>query len=483
MKKPNISGKRIADSFKTRAFRAGGYSVAAAVIVIAIAVVVNLLASALPASLTQFDTTANQLYSISEQTELLVGGLEKEVNIYWIVQAGSEDGIVETMLENYAGLSENIHVEKKDPDVYPTFVQQYTDSVSNNSLVVTCGDRYRYIDSGDIYVYDYYSYYTTGTLTAEYNGESELTSAIDYVINEDLPKIYTLTGHGEASLTDTFQEAVEKENIDTAQLSLLSVDEIPDDADCILICAPQSDIAEEEKALLENYLAAGGKLMLITDPLQDGSLTNLEGLMAAYGVTVAEGIVIEGDRNSYAFGYPYNLLPSYGSHSITSPLSQSGYYVLLSVAQGLTVSGDVPENISVTELLTTSSSAYSKVAGYDLTTYEKEDGDISGPFALGVAIEDSATGASMVWVSSSSLLNEDANTQVSGGNLDLFLNALSWMVETDESAISIHAKSLNYDYLTIDSGAASTLTVLVIAVIPVLYLAVGIYINVRRKRR
>ena len=36
MKKPNFSWKRVADSFSTRSFRAGGYSVAAAAIVLTI---------------------------------------------------------------------------------------------------------------------------------------------------------------------------------------------------------------------------------------------------------------------------------------------------------------------------------------------------------------------------------------------------------------------------------------------------------------
>ena len=44
MKKPNFSWKRVADSFSTRSFRVGGYSVAAAAIVLAIAVMVNVFA-------------------------------------------------------------------------------------------------------------------------------------------------------------------------------------------------------------------------------------------------------------------------------------------------------------------------------------------------------------------------------------------------------------------------------------------------------
>ena len=65
-------------SVRTRSFRVGGYSVAAAAIVLAIAVAVNVLVGALPDSMTQIDTTSSQLFTISDQTEQLVAGLEEE---------------------------------------------------------------------------------------------------------------------------------------------------------------------------------------------------------------------------------------------------------------------------------------------------------------------------------------------------------------------------------------------------------------------
>ena len=79
-------------------------------------------------------------------------------------------------------------------------------------------------------------------------------------------------------------------------------------------------------------------------------------------------------------------------------------------------------------------------------------------------------------------MDDVTNEMISGGNQDFFLNALSWMVDQEES-ISIHAKSLSYDYLTINSATASTLTIVVVALIPLAYLGVGLYIWIRRKRR
>lgn len=484
--KKKISLKDVKEAFKTKSFRIGGYSIAATAIVIAIAVFVNVFANALPTSITQLDMTSSQIYSFSEDTENLLADLEEDITIYWIVQEGQEDITLEHLLDRYESTTDKIDVVKRDPDVYPTFLTQYdiTDTY-NNSLIVESGDTFRYVSYEDIYQYDYSSYYYDYSYDTSFAGENAVTSAIDYVISDDLPKMYMLTGHGESELSSTFSGAVQSANVDYEQLSLLTEGAIPEDADAIMIYAPQSDISEEEQELLSEYMNNGGNLFVITDPTEEGELSNLEALMEGYGVTTQDGIVIEGNQNYYLMGTPYYLLPEMSSHEITQTLADSGYYVLLSVAQGLEVASNLPEDVSVSELLTTTDSSYSKIAGYSLTTYDKEDGDIDGPFALAVAITDTIddeTESKIVWVTSSSLADDTTNQRVSGGNQDFFINSLNWLCDR-EDGISIHAKSINYEYLTISSGSSSMLIALMIGVIPVAFLGCGIYTWVRRKRR
>ena len=160
-----------------------------------------------------------------------------------------------------------------------------------------------------------------------------------------------------------------KQNIQTESLSLLTVEAVPEDAGALLINTPQSDISEDEAQKIADYLTSGGRLMLVTDPPKDGALTNLETLMAGYGVEAVNGIVVEANQNNYAWGTPYYLLPDLKSHSITEPLIDGGYYVLLSIAHGLRISDTLPDGVTADPLLSTSSSAYSKAAGYDSTTY------------------------------------------------------------------------------------------------------------------
>ena len=455
----------------------GAYSLVISAVVLALLIVVNLFVSALPTTATKYDISSTKLYSITSNTKVVVNALQDDITIYWIVQAGEEDDVIENLLGKYESLSDHISVVKRNPDVYPTFAEQYTDEdVPNNSLVVECGDRYRYISYNDIYVTEsnVYSY----SYSNSFDGEGAITSAIDYVTTEDLPQLYVLEGHGESELPSTFSDQLEKENYEVNTLSLLTVDEIPEEADCILIYSPSTDLSEEEVTMLSDYVAGGGKLMVSAGPTEDGSLTNLYSLLENYGITTAEGIVVEEDREHYAFGMPYVLLPDMASSDITDTLMEENYYVLMPISQGLTVGSS--SSATVTSLLTTSDSAFSKVDGYSLTTYEKEDGDIDGPFTVAVSIEE-ADGGQIVWFSSSAFLDDMYNAYSSGANVDLAMNSLSWLVGERE-AIAIRSKSLNYNYLTISSSTSSVLKGLMIGVFPLAYLTIGIAVILRKRK-
>ena len=459
---------------KNIAFRGGSYAIVLTCIVLALLVVVNLLAGALPANLTKLDISSSKLYSITSNTKAVVNALEQDVTIYWIVQSGKEDDVIDNLLAKYESLSDHIEVVKRNPDVYPAFARQYTDeTVSNNSLVVVSGEKYRYVPYSDIYVSQgsAYSY----SYTTSFDGEGAITSAIDYVVSTQLPILYTLEGHGETALPDTFASQLEKENVETESLSLLNVDEIPEDAAALMIHAPASDISGEEAKMLSEYVKSGGKLLILAGPVADGELTNLYGILSDYGVSAVQGIVSEGDRSHYAFQAPYVLLPDLGDSDITAPLAEKNYMAIVPIAAGLQISGD-----SAVSLLNTTDSAYSKIASYQQTTYEKEDGDIDGPFSLGVDIQDHSSGRIMFFTSSY-LLDDMYNAYSSGANNDMVMNALSALMG-DRQAMSIRSKSLNYNYLTISESAASTIKLVMIGLVPLCYLAMGV-VTVLEKRR
>lgn len=460
------------------ALRGGAYSLIITAIVLAILIMVNLLVSSLPSPFTKYDISSAKLYSITSNTKVVVNSLDQDVTIYWIVQAGKEDYIIENLLSKYDSLSDHIEIVKKNPDVYPTFAKQYTDeTVKNNSLIVESGNRSRFISYDDIYIQEN-NFYTLTSKTY-FDGEGAITSAIDYVTREELPKLYVLEGHGETELPSAFSEQIEKDNIEIHTLSLLTVDSIPEDADAVMIYAPSTDISDKEKDLLAEYVDNGGKLLVIAGPTKDGILENLYSLLLDYGIETNEGIVVEADREHYAFQAPFMLLPEMKRNVITNSLIEENYYPIMPVSLGLTIK-ETPTNATVTPLLNTSNSSFSKVAGYSITSYEKEEGDIDGPFTLALSIENRNDGE-IVWFASSKFLENMYNAYSSGANVNLGMNALSSLIGESE-AVAIRSKSLNYSYLTISDSTSFMLKVIMIGVFPLLYLGVGIYIILRRRK-
>ena len=145
-------------------------------------------------------------------------------------------------------------------------------------------------------------------------------------MSEDLPKISILEGHGETELPASFKEQMEKDNMELSALSLLTAETVPEDADCVVIFGPQSDISPEEKEILSGYVENGGKLFVAAGPVKDEALENLNSLLEDYGVTVADGIVVEGDREHYALQTPHALIPELADHEITASLAEARYF-------------------------------------------------------------------------------------------------------------------------------------------------------------
>ena len=88
----------------------------------------------------------------------------------------------------------------------------------------------------------------------------------------------------------------------------------------------------------------------------------------------------------------------------------------------------------------------------------------------------------LFWVTSDEMLNSRTDAMVSGGNSNLFMNALNWMGGQEES-ISIRAKSLDEAGLTVPQSDATLWSVIMIGLIPLALVGIGITIWIRRKRR
>ncbi len=465
----------------------GSYSMGAITIFIAIIVVLNLVLQEVPSKYREIDLSTQKLYSIGDQTKKVLKKLDKDVEIYYIAQSGSESSDIQKLLEKYEEGSDHIKVEQKDPAVNPKFVSQYTsDGVSNNSVIVVCGDKNKVIDNNSLYEttvnYQTYSSEVTG-----FDGEGQITSAINYVTSDSMPVMYTLEGHDEATMSDTLKDTIQKANIDIQSLNLLTMDSVPDDADILFIFAPAKDISEDEASKIISYLENGGKALIVSNYSSE-EMPNFASVLENYGVKTADGIVLEGDTNHYISQNPSYLLPNIESNDITSSLSSGSRYILMPLAQGIVKSDNYRDSLEITDILTTSDGSYSKVNVEDMQTMEKESDDIDGPFAVGVSITenlDDEKETQIVYYSSEALFNDQMNTMVSGANYELISASVNWMCESEEDSntISIASKSYDTSTLTIPAADASFWSIFVTAVVPVVILVIGGGIWMKRRKQ
>lgn len=460
-------------------------------IVVALTVVVNLIASALPETYTQIDATSQKLYSITKDTEKYLDTLKDDVTLYVMVNKNSKDDNVDRTLQKYASASKHVKVKYVDPNVSPTFASKYTDNdVTSNSIIVVCGDRSKVIDyNSDIYEYSYdssYNYSVTG-----YDCEGQVTAAIQYVTSESTTNVYELTGHDESTLSGDFSEVFQKRFMNVGSLSLLTVDAIPEDCQAIFITAPQSDLSEDDLSKLSQYLGNGGKIYLSIDYSKWNDLTNFKKLLSDNNIETTESLLAETDR-SYYYQSPFYLLPNVENTEVSSSVAgMTQVFVPYSV--GLTYTGEDDSN--VTSFMTTSDTTIAKAAANIAAVQSQadaaniasaQDGDTQGQYSLGIMVTNE-NGGELCVLGSAMMCTDSANQIVSGHNATLFNGIVNALVTTDDgnsdNAVVIAAKDYTVSNLTDSANAMLVYGILWGIFMPIALIIIGIIVWARRRKR
>jgi ABC-2 type transport system permease protein len=467
----SVSGKGI---------RLGAYSTLTIVVMAALVVGVNLLMNYVPDQYVSFDVTANKIYTLTDDTKEMVSGLNDDVTIYVLVEESSKDEDLDKTLTQLKGLSDHIKVEYISPVANPKFYYNYTtDEPTDNSLIVVGPNNSTVVDYNDIYEWEFsyssYSYEVTG-----YDGEGQLASAIAYVTTEDIPKFYLTTGHGELEFEDTFLSALTKENATYENLTLYTVDEIPEDAQGIIINAPTSDFSEDDADKVIAFLEKGGNALLIPT-FTDEDMTQFERILDYYGVSLVDGIVVEGDREYY-YQSPYYLFPEIAYDEVTQRVMDGAIFAPLS--RGLTYD-DETDGVYYTPLLTTSDSSFSKTDTTSADNYNKSENDIDGPFTIALKAEkttDSNQISDVFIVANESMFTSLADNMVPGYNMKLFSSMISSLAE-HENSVAIPAKSFEIGNLTFNAKTVYIVGVVAIIILPLGLLIAGLIIWLKRKKK
>ena len=440
---------KIKKLFQSNDSKRGSYTLAMTSIVIAIVIIFNMIVNLIPENKRQFDISSTNIYEISSKSEKIIKKVDDDVTFYVLAEKDSTDKRIKTFINKYASLSSKLHVKWIDPILHPSALTKY--GTEENNIVISCKktNRTTTVSFDDILVSSD-SYYSTSA--SSFDGDGQLTSALNYVTSDKEYKAYYTSGHGESS--------------------------IPDDCDLLIIDGATSDFTKDEVKLLSSYLKKGGKVVTLLAQTNK-SMKNLYGLLKDYGLTVQSGYIADTER-SYQGNY-YYLIPNLSvSGDMASGISSNS--VMMINSKGMTQSTPVRDSISTDAFMTTSSNGYA-------VTEKKQT---QGTYVLGATSTESVkvknskgkkvTKESRLTVYGSNMLIDEQITSSFSSleNLTLFTNSVTACLNNADN-VSISSKSLEVSYNTI--AHPGPFSILVVFVIPVGLIIGGFIVWFRRRRR
>ncbi len=494
--------KKSKEKTANRSFVSGNYSLGMTVIVLAILIVMNVIVTSIPEKYTQYDVSATDIFTLSDTTKEFLATLEEDITIYEIAEIQNENDYVKNIVQAYVNESKHIKFERIDPALDPQFLEDLGVSVSQGSVIVMKGERFKeceisgmFLNSGTEDTDSTSSDTSSSTTTAEANGETydqidiegQITGAIAYVNVETLPIVYQLTGHEEAALEDFMITEINKQAIELKTLDLQEEGKIPDDIGMLMINGMQSDFTDEEYELIKAYMEEGGRIFWLTTPSYDvgTDMSNYHKLMKEYGVDAQEGCVLEQNE-----GYmpdstrPMEIYPVLKRHDITREIDEADKKVLMAMADSIEILEDGErEGLTVESIIQSSDSGYFKQK--DSAVMTKLVTDEEGVFHLGVAITDQVTEekqAKIVLLSSYTVTAEYYDEMVNGANTQLVIGAMSWLAD-QEIKTEVPVKNLYPDDLVLTQEQVTKTTIAVVIILPAVVLIYGLSVMIRRRKR
>ncbi len=327
-----------------RKLRLGATATAITVVVAAVIVLINvvfgILADRFPWTL---DLTADQTYSLSEESRAVAEALSAEVAITVLADEsyfsdpnfGSEE--YDTVFrqfhrftKEYGTLSDGkvatTYVDlEKNPTLSSSYQEKY--DATTGDILFVCGSQYRKISVGDLMQedVDYSTYVTTVTSLVE----QKLATNISSVCGGKAVTVTFLTGHGESEdAISALKSLYELNGYYTQTLDFTSAGTISENTGAIVIVGPVKDYSLDEIARLRNWLKNDGKLgrNLFVFANYEGTCPNLYDFLSAdYGITVTGNIIMETDANNYPMdiygSYPYFPLSTISSADLATSVS------------------------------------------------------------------------------------------------------------------------------------------------------------------
>ncbi|MBE6759832.1 MAG: hypothetical protein E7554_07060 [Ruminococcaceae bacterium] len=489
---------------KTNRFRRGSTAAMITALAICIAVLLNIVAIALTEKFTFFspDLTKNHIYSLSDVTVDLLENLDvrveidilaSEANCEYVSVSDDPYGhipMATELIRRYEQYSDNIRVEFIDLNTDPWFldlIPDYRDAVGDYSIVVRSEYRTR--------VTSFYEMLPSlsGSVETESSGidlassltECVLSSLIKTVSMEVNPSVAYIDALMGGSEVDNLLNALEINGYDILYSAdfAFGYDPIPQEADMVIIAAPQYDVTAAGLDQLSDFLNNGGNygktVLILTSPyMQD--MPNLSTLTEEWGIVLTRNVVHEGDPASVVPTQSDDMFYStyYSAEYIDSDITNE--YAPVAGAVELQVPRDSFGGFAVNTILSSSAQGYSvnpqgerSQPGYH---------SIMAQSTFHAQSEDGQSLRSDLIVAPVALCADEFFSSKAYSNFDLMMRICNERCGITDETLNISAVSLTAVDFSIESGEVAALTVIFGYVVPIALAVLGLAVYLRRRR-
>jgi ABC-type uncharacterized transport system involved in gliding motility auxiliary subunit len=411
----------------------------------------------------RFDLTSEKLYTLSDQTKKIVGGLKADVTIARFAKAAPPTELTDLMNE-YRNLSSHVKFLNVDPTEKPEIAREYG-ARHLGDVIVSFGPHKENLE-----------------LTPEGGlAEGDVTSAILKVTRDKVKTVCFVTGHGEKSLADSGAEGygsvdqgLKKEGYNDNSINLVTENGVPPSCDVLVIAGPVQGYFPQEALMVHKYLDAGGKVLIEEDPETD---PKFDDLYQAWNVAVGNNIVVDasGVGRLVGTGPETPLVLEYGDSPITKNLT--GGMTFFHVARTVSIADKSKNDPVAVELLKTSERTFTIPKMVEKVTFNPKT---AGPLSLGVAASRASSDQSsrLVVIGDSDFAETQWISLQRNG--DLFFNTIDWLAQ-DESLISVRPKSPTNRRITLTDGQVAILRWIELILLPGFVILLGISIWWKRR--
>lgn len=430
----------------------------------------------------KLDLTANKIFSVSDATKEFLENLDEDVTITVFAEESQISNsttyykqIAET-INTYERLSDNIAVEYLDPDKNPQLISEfqelYSGDLSTKALVVKSGDRIRALGESDLL--DVSSFYTTGEYKINSQAEQAITSAIAFVTEDETISVAVMGGETADDITG-FKQILTDNNYELIEVDPLT-GEIPETASAVLVACPLNDYTAQQIARLKKFLDSGNKTMIYVASVYQNAAPNLKALIAEYGMTIEDGYVLDTDPSKLValdadFYAVYSFPPS---NEFSKKVQNEELPVIIPYAQPITLDTEKAESLLDTSETSIIIDAASLEEDFDINSLPKGARSV---IAMG------KKGESKAVVISSALMLNSALTSVSAYNNGEYPLSIINGLTGKTASISIVAKDLTLAPLEVTVAQTKALQIVAMYVIPLILLAAGIVVWIKRRNR